>query len=180
MEQGVTEALGQIDGVLADLTSFAAGRATESEILSDTKVRVARIIAGTVEQVWTAHHDASLMKRWLLGPDGWSMPVCDIATNVGDTYRYEWARDGGDEQFGFEGTILESAPPNRAVTTERMIGTDVAETINELTLTPVGDTTLLTLVITYPSAEVRDIVLATGMVDGMETSYARLEGLLAK
>jgi uncharacterized protein YndB with AHSA1/START domain len=40
--------------------------------------------------MWRAHHDADLMRRWLLGPDGWTMPVCDIATKVGDSYRYKW------------------------------------------------------------------------------------------
>ena len=48
-------------------------------------------------------------------------------------------------------------------------------TVNEMTLTPLQGGTLLSIVITYPSAEVRDIVLGTGMTDGMERSYARLE-----
>ncbi len=83
------------------------------------------------------------------------------------------------EGFGFDGELLESTPSVREVTTEHMIGTDYPSTTNELTLTPVEGGTLLSLVITYPSAEVRDMVLATGMTDGMETSYVRLEGELA-
>lgn len=71
--------------------------------------------------------------------------------------------------------MLETDPPHREVTTEQMIGMEGPGTVNELTFTPVAGGTLLALVITYPDAEVRDIVLATGMVDGMETSYARLE-----
>jgi uncharacterized protein YndB with AHSA1/START domain len=118
------------------------------------------------------------MKRWLLGPDGWTMPVCEIATRVGDTYRYEWEKTGGGDRFGFTGELLESDPPHRAVTTEQMIGMDGPGTINEMTLTPVEGGTLLSIVIIYPSAEVRDMVLATGMTDGMETSYARLESEL--
>jgi uncharacterized protein YndB with AHSA1/START domain len=59
-----------------------------------------------------------------------------------------------------------------------MIGMDYGSTLNELTLTPVEGGTLLSLVITYADADMRDAVLATGMTDGMETSYARLEGLL--
>lgn len=178
MLEGAREAMGQIDQVLADLAAFATERGAQAEILSDTQVRVARVIRGTVDQVWRAHNDAALMKRWLLGPDGWSMPVCEIATNVGDSYRYEWQRDGGDERFGFTGELLESVAPHRAVTTEAMIGMDFPATLNELTLTEVNDGTLLSLVITYANAEQRDAVLATGMTDGMETSYQRLEGLL--
>jgi uncharacterized protein YndB with AHSA1/START domain len=179
MEDGMRSAMSQIDGVLADLASFAAGRATEAEILSDTQVRVARVVRGTVDQVWRAHHDPDLMKRWLLGPDGWTMPVCEIAQHVGDTYRYFWEPEGGGEGFGFDGELLESMPPHRAVTTEHMTGTDYPSTTNEMTLTPVTGGTLLSIVITYPNAEMRDTVLATGMTDGMETSYARLESQLA-
>jgi uncharacterized protein YndB with AHSA1/START domain len=59
-----------------------------------------------------------------------------------------------------------------------MIGMDGPGVRNELTLTPVGESTLVTVVVTYPNRELRDEVLATGMVDGMETSYARLESLV--
>ncbi|GGC54858.1 SRPBCC domain-containing protein [Hoyosella rhizosphaerae] len=176
MEEGLQEAMGQIDDVLADLTSFAHDRATASQILNDTQVRISRVIRGSVDDVWRAHNDAELIRRWLLGPDGWTMPVCELATEVGDSYRYEWAPEGGGEGgFGFEGELLENTPPYRAVTTERMIGMEGEGTINELTLTPVEGGTLLSLVITYPTTELRDIVLGTGMTDGMETSYQRLE-----
>jgi len=175
MEEGLKAAMGQMDDVLADLTSFAAEAASTAQILSDTQVRVSRVIRGSLEQVWRAHHDADLMRRWLLGPDGWTMPVCEVATQVGEAYRYEWAQADGSGRFGFTGELLESVPWHRAVTTEQMIGMDGPGTVNEMTLTPVAGGTLMSLVITYPSAEVRDIVLGTGMVDGMETSYARLE-----
>lgn len=175
MVEGMRSALGQMDALLADLASFAAGRATEAEILSDTQVRISRVIPGTVEQVWRAHNDADLMKRWLLGPDGWTMPVCEIASRVGDPYRYEWEEEGGSDRFGFEGELLECDPPYRAVTTERMIGMEGPATRNEMTLTSAPSGTLLTIVVMYPNAEVRDMVLGTGMTTGMEMSYARLE-----
>ena len=175
MEQGMREAMAQMDAVMADLASFAAGRACEAQILSDTRVRVSRVIRGTVDQVWAAHHEPEQMQRWLLGPDGWTMPVCEVATQVGEHYRHEWESDDGSQRFGFTGTLLESAPPHRAVTTEQMIGMDGPPATNEMTLTPVEGGTLLSIVITYPSAEVRDMVLATGMTGGMEASYARLE-----
>jgi uncharacterized protein YndB with AHSA1/START domain len=175
MVEGTRSAMGQLDAVLADLASFAAERGTGTQILSDTRVRVSRIIRGTVEQVWRAHQEPELLQRWLLGPDGWTMPVCEVPGKVGDSYRYEWEKEDGSQRFGFEGELLESEPPRRAVTTERMIGVEGPGTVNEMTLTPVRGGTLLSIVITYSSAEVRDIVLATGMTDGMERSYARLE-----
>lgn len=179
MEEGTRAAMSQIDALLEDLAAFSATLPAGAQLLSDTQVRVARVVRGTVDQVWRAHHEPELMKRWLLGPDGWSMPVCEIARSVGDSYRYEWEKDGGEARFGFTGELLESVPPVRAVTTEAMIGADYPATRNELTFTPVDGGTLLSLVITYANREMRDAVLATGMTTGMETSYARLEELLA-
>jgi uncharacterized protein YndB with AHSA1/START domain len=178
MEDGMKAAMGQMDDVLADLQSFAADRATMTQILSDTEVRISRVIRGSVDAVWRAHNDSSLMRRWLLGPDGWTMPVCEIATEVGQPYRYEWEQEDGGNRFGFEGELLESAAPYRVVTTERMIGMPGDGTVNELTLTPVAGGTLMSLLVTYPDAQIRDIVLGTGMTTGMETSYRRLEEMV--
>jgi uncharacterized protein YndB with AHSA1/START domain len=175
MLEGMRSAMAQIDDVVTDMQSFAAELATNAQPLSDTQVRVSRVVRGTREQVWRAHHEAALVQRWMTGPDGWSMPVCELATKVGDRFRYEWASDDGTQQFGFEGELLESTSPVREVTTEQMIGTDGPATRNELTLTAVPGGTLLSLLITYPSKELRDMILGTGMTSGMEESYRRLE-----
>lgn len=111
----------------------------------------------------------------MLGPDGWTMPVCNVATKVGDHYRYEWEKEDGSQRFGFEGDLLEVNPPHRAVTMERMIGVEGPGVLNELTLTSVRGGTLLSLVMTFDNREMRDMVLGTGMTKGMETSYQRLE-----
>jgi uncharacterized protein YndB with AHSA1/START domain len=178
MEEGMTAAIGQMDAVLADLASFAAGSGTQTQVLSDTQVRVSRIIRGGVDAVWRAHHEPVLLQQWMLGPDGWTMPVCEVATEVGQTYRYEWERADGEGRFGFTGTLLETRPPHRSVTTEMMIGTDGPSTTNEFSFISVEGGTLLSLLITYPDAEIRDAILATGMTGGMERSYERLEALV--
>lgn len=138
-------------------------------------MRITRIVRGTPEQVWRAYTQKDLVQRWMLGPDGWTMPVCELAASPGERYRYEWESADGSERFGFEGELLEAAAPYRQVSTENMIGVDGPGTVNELTLTPVAEGTLVTTLIHYPSAEMRDMVLATGMADGMEASFARLE-----
>jgi uncharacterized protein YndB with AHSA1/START domain len=175
MLDGMKSAMGQIDAVLADLARFAASRGTDVQLLSDTTVRVSRVVRGTVEQVWRAHHERALLQRWFTGPDGWSMPVCDVAQTVGDRYRYEWANDDGSQQFGFEGELLEYEAPYRAVATQMMIGMDGPPTRIERTLVEVDGGTLLSLVITYPSKALRDMIVGEGMTAGMETGYARLE-----
>lgn len=175
MVEGTKSAMGQIDAVLADLAAFAADRTVGAQLLSDTQVRLSRVIRGSVEQVWRAHHEPALLQRWLLGPEGWTMPVCEVATRVGQTFRYEWEAADGSQHFGFTGELLELTPPYREVTTEHMVGMDGPGTRNELTLTTLPSGTLLSLVITYPSKEVRDMILDSGMTDGMEASYARLE-----
>ena len=179
--EGMRAAMGQIDAVLEDLASFAAGRGTELQLIGDTQARTSRVVRGTLEQVWRAHHEAELLRRWMLGPDGWEMPVCEPASEPGQRYRYQWAQAGGGQSFGFTGEFLEGEAPHRAVTTEAMFTPDDPDaanspsTRNELTLTPVEGGTLVTLLITYPDTATREMILATGMVDGMETSYARME-----
>lgn len=180
MEEGMTSAMSQMDAVITDLVAYSASLPTAAQILSDTQVRITRIIRGTPEQIWAAHHEPELAKRWLLGPDGWELTEFIVPANVGDSFRQWWKPTTAEvppemaEGFGFEGELLETLPGVREVTTERMIGTPYQAT-NELTLTPVQGGTLLSLVVTYANSEERDAALATGMTDGMETSYARLE-----
>lgn len=180
MIEGATMALNQLDRVLEGLRAYAQGKGTRTEILDDTHVRITRLIDGPAELVWRAHNEPELLQQWLLGPDGWRMSVCEVDDAVGGSYRYEWEPLEGTEgeRFGFEGERLLSEAPRRAVTTERMSGTDYPATLNDLNLDEEDGATLLTLLIEYPDKDTRDIVLATGMTEGMETSYARLEGIL--
>lgn len=174
--EGTKLAMSQLDAVLQDLRDYAQGKGTRVELLDDVHVRITRLVEGPRELVWRAHNDPELMKQWLLGPDGWEMTECVVATEVGQTYRNSWAPTGDTEgqPFGFEGEALVIDAPRRSVQTERMIGMPV-ETLNDLNLYEEDGATLITLYIEYPDKETRDMILATGMADGMETSYARLE-----
>lgn len=179
--EGTSAAMQQIDDVLADDGSFAAEKGTVVQLIGDHQARVSRIVRGSVEQVWRAHVDPELLKLWQLGPDGWSMPVCEMSATPGDETRSEWQNDATGERFGFSGVVVEASEPCRLVTTERMVGPDdqdgsaTVQALNELTLTAVGNDTLLCYLITYPDTDTRDAALATGMADGMEAGYERLE-----
>lgn len=174
---GMTQAIGQLDVVLADLREYALGKGTVTTILDDTHVRITRAFEAPRHLLWRAHTEPELMKRWLLGPDGWEMTVCENDLVVGGTYRNAWAPvgDTAGEPFGFEGENLVIEPERRMVTTERMTGAPFPANINDLTFDEVDGVTLMTLLITYPDMAQRDMILSTGMTEGMETSYARLE-----
>ncbi len=179
--EGTRQAMSQIDAVLAGLRAFAEGKGTQVELLDDTHVSITRLINGPRELVWRAYNDEDLVRQWMLGPDGWEMTECVIATVPGAAHRNSWAPVGETEgeAFGFEGEVLLFEPPSRIISTERMQGVPEPETLNDLRFYEEDGATLVTLIIEYPDIQTRDMILATGMAEGMEASYARLEGLLA-
>ncbi len=180
--EGSTMAMNQLDAVLAGLREYAQGKGTRVEKLDDTHVRITRLVDGPLELVWRAHNEPELIRQWMLGPDGWEMTECEVATAAGETYRYTWAPVGDTpgQAFGFEGEAVQVDAPRRAVTTERMQGTEGPSTLNDLTLYEEDGATLITALIEYPDLATRDMILATGMADGMEASYARLEDVVLK
>jgi uncharacterized protein YndB with AHSA1/START domain len=112
----------------------------------------------------------------MTGPDGWTMPVCEIDLRPGGQWHYVWRRADGTE-MSMTGTYREVVPPERVVHTESW-GPEWPATLNTLTLTESGGQTTMTLTILYPSREARDAALQTGMKDGMEQTFANLDALL--
>ncbi len=129
--------------------------------------------------VFDAHTRPDLVRRWLLGPDGWSMVVCDIDLRVGGRYHYVWRHAASGRQFGMGGEFREIAAPGRLVSTERFDESPYpGEAVNTLLLTEKNDQTLLTLTSVYPSRELRDMALQSGMEKGIGPSYDRLQALI--
>ncbi|MGO3320236.1 MAG: SRPBCC family protein, partial [Microbacterium gubbeenense] len=176
MIEGTKSAMSQIDRVLADLATFAASLPAQLQKLSGTRVRISRVIRGSVCDVWRAHQDAELLRRWQPGADGWEMTECTPPAEAGSDYRFRWETAAG-EACTISGEVRQSEPENRIVQSERMDGIP-SETIDEMTLTPVAGGTLVSHVVTYASTQERDVALASGMTDGMEAGYARLDGIL--
>ena len=138
-------------------------------------VIVKRRFAATPDAVYRAHMDPKLIQEWMLGPEGWTMPVCIHEAKAGGKIRYEWS-DGKGGGFYLTGEIIELDPPHRIVHVERMHMPDPTPDNHIVTtFTPDGAGTLMTMRMTLPDAATRKAMLATGMDQGMEASYARLE-----
>ena len=131
-------------------------------------------------KVFRALTKPSLIKRWLLGPPGWTMPECDVDLRVGGDYRYVWAHEDG-RKMGMGGTFREIIADQKIVHTE-LFDEDWTggETLCTMVLTPQAGGTLYTLTVLYSSHEARTKALAVGMVAGMEHSYSVLDAVLAE
>lgn len=151
---------------------------TDFSTPSDTEIRVVRVFAAPRETLWAMHTDPTHIPNWLTGPEGWTMPVCELDARPGGRWRYVWRKTKGEE-MAMEGDFVEVVRPSRLVTTERW-GPEWPETVNVVEFTSQGDRTVLTMTVRYPSKEARDAALQTGMTTGMDQSYARLDALLAR
>ncbi|HEV3155568.1 MAG TPA: SRPBCC family protein [Candidatus Baltobacteraceae bacterium] len=145
---------------------------------SDREIRMTRKFDAPAALVYECHTKPELVKQWLLGPDGWSMPVCDIDLRVGGRYHYRWRNDSDGREFGVQGEFREVAP-NRIVNIETMEGVP-GQTLCTTTFEKSGDGTLLTLTLAFESTELRDGALETGMSDGLGMSYDRLDDIAGK
>lgn len=145
------------------------------ETEGDRYVVVTRRFAASPEEVYRAHVDPELIQQWMLGPDGWTMPVCVHEARPGGKIRYEWS-NGEGAGFFLTGEIVELDPPRRIVHVERMHLPDPTPDNHVVTtFTADGDGTLMTMRMTLPDEATRRAMLETGMEHGMEASYARLE-----
>ena len=145
----------------------------------DTHAVFTRRFAAPPQAVYRAHIEPELIQKWLLGPEGWTMPVCISEPKPGGKIRYEWSRGGGGG-FYLTGEYLELEPYRRIVHVERMFLPDrTPDNHVETTFEADGDGTMMTIRMTLPDAQMLASMLSGGMTEGMEASYARLEGMIA-
>lgn len=144
----------------------------------EREIVMTRVFDAPRDLIFDALTKPELVKRWLLGPPGWSMPICEIDLTVGGAYRYVWRNEDGRE-MGMGGKYREIVRPERIVHTELF---DEAwysgESLNAWTLTEKDGRTTLSVTMRYESRETRDEVLESGMESGVATSYDRLDEIL--
>ncbi|WP_397401806.1 SRPBCC domain-containing protein [Phenylobacterium sp.] len=159
---------------------------------SDREVTVTRVFDAPAQMVWAAHTRPELIQRWLVGSEDWFMPYCKVDLRVGGRYRYIWQNKHTGGRFGSYGEHQEITPVERLVTSEQMDGLSLDEQINDepawgegepaintLTLSEAGAKTTLSLIMRYPSKDLRDMALQSGMSDGMAMGYDLLDDFLA-
>jgi uncharacterized protein YndB with AHSA1/START domain len=144
----------------------------------DTQIVVTRRFAAPPAAVYRAHTEPALIQKWLLGPEGWTMPVCVNEARPGGKIRYEWI-NGKGQGFHITGEYLELKPPSRIVHVERMFLPDpTPDNRVETTFEADGEGTLMTIRMNLPDTQTRAAMLSTGMEHGMEASYVRLDGMI--
>ena len=144
---------------------------------SDREIAMTRVFNAPRRLVFEAFIKPDLLKRWLLGPPGWEMVVCEVATKVGDRYRYEWRNTASGKQFGTGGICREFVAPERVVCSEMMDGYN-SESVNTTTFQEHEGKTTVVLTMLFESREARDMALKSGMERGVAASYDLLADLL--
>jgi uncharacterized protein YndB with AHSA1/START domain len=159
----------------------------EVTLPSDREVQVTRSFKAPRALVYRAYTEPGLVRRWMLGPPGWSMPVCEMDVRVGGAYRWRWRNDADGQEFGFFGTFREVQPPARLVHTESYDPGSMGEgypTGSEAIITTSfnedGGVTTVTTLMDFGSRDTRDAAVKTGMTEGMEQSYGLLDRVLAE
>lgn len=147
--------------------------------VSDEEIRITRLFGAPRRLVFEAMSKPEHVKRWWgrLG-EGYSVPVCEIDLRPGGAWRFVNRHPTGEAVF--YGEYREINPPSRIVYTEIFAPFPESVSVVTAVFTEEGDKTRLTATVRYPSREVRDMVLATGMERGAGISYERLEELLAE
>ena len=154
-----------------------ASAATTLTTPSDREIVLTRVVEAPRRLVFAAYTIPEHVAHWMLGPEGWSMLICEIDLRVGGAWRFVWRHADGQE-MELRGVYQEIVPPERLVCTESW-GADWPETLNTLLLTELDGKTTLRQRVRYASREARDAALKTGMTDGMTQSFDRLADHLA-
>lgn len=157
------------------------GAALKVTANGEREIVMTRVFDAPRRLVFEAFTRPELVKRWLLGPPGWSMPVCEIDLRVGGRYRYVWKHDADGSEMGIGGVYREVVPLERIVATEKF---DQAwypgEAVVTLSLVEHHGKTTITQTLFYDSRQTRDAVLKSPMESGVAASYERLEKLVAQ
>ena len=143
---------------------------------TDCEVVLTRVFDAPRPLVWDAFTRPELLQRWF-GPRGWSLVVCEVDLRVGGGFRFVLRGPDG-QAMGMRGVYREIVPPERSVHMESYDDYPGESQVTAVLVEEFGKTTL-TATVLYPSKEVRDLVIQSGMEHGAAESYDKLAELLA-
>jgi uncharacterized protein YndB with AHSA1/START domain len=144
---------------------------------SDREIVITRVFAAPRRLVFEVYTNPEHLPHWMLGPKGWTMPVCEIDLRPGGAWHFVWRHSDGTE-MAMRGVYQEIVPSERLVSLDSW-GGDWPETLNTLVLSEAGGKTMIRNQLLYPSKEARDAALKTGMLEGMSETFDGLAEYLA-
>lgn len=147
----------------------------QTVLQGDTDILCRRDFRHPPAKVWRALTEPALIRHWM-AVDGHPMTRCEIDPRPGGSFHYAWAGPDG-ASFFFSGPILAATPPTHMTHVEHFNGDPAMAAHITTDLAPKGTGTRMTMVMRYDSAEARAAAIATGMTDGMDQVYAKLDGL---
>lgn len=147
----------------------------------DREIVMSRTFNAPKHRVFEAWTKPEYLKRWLLGPDGWSMPVCTVDLRVGGACRFVWKKDKTGEEMGMTMTYRDIVPNEKLVASEKF---DQAwyegEAESTLIFSESAGKTTVTNTVRYSSQATRDAVIKSPMESGVAASYDRLEQIVSQ
>jgi len=149
---------------------------------SDTAIVMTRTFDAPRAHVWRSMTEPALLRRWLFGPDGWSMTACESELRVGSGFRYAWRHADGQE-MAVRGVYREIVAPEKLVRTECFefgCTPQAGEQVVTMLLAEQNGRTTLTLNMRFPDQASRDGMLASGMERGVSAGYERIDAILAE
>ena len=149
---------------------------------TDCEIVLTRVLNAPRRLVFEAMSKPEFLRRWLLGPPGWTMTVCEVDLRPGGTFRHEWQNEDGSA-MAMSGVYREVVIPERVVRTERFeFGCDnqSGEQVATMVFLEENGKTKVTISVLFPTKEARDGMIASGMEHGVAAGYDRLDAILAE
>ena len=143
---------------------------------ADREIVMTRVFDAPRQMVFDAFSKPELLKRWF-GPRGWSLVVCDVDWRVGGGFRFVLRGPDGRD-MGMRGVYKELAAPERSVHVESFDDFPGESVVTSVLTERAGKTTM-TITVSYPTREIRDMMLKSGMEHGAAESYDKLAEMLA-
>ena len=150
---------------------------------TDTTIVLTRTFQAPRRLVWEAMFTPDKMRRWMLHPLGWTMTACECDARVGGALKLAWKNEEADPVMTLQGVFTEVVLHERIVHTETMTlgsGQTISSLLEKHEFAEKGGVTTMRITQTYDSKEDRDGALTSGMDQGIEAGYKRLDAVLAQ